>query len=133
MKKRLKIFVCVLLVIIAGTNVYLANPRNELENGLRIEDVEAEGIPGGEELARYFLEIAGAYVFEKGMDNIFSSNDNTHGERDGSPTRATGTEEGVEYAYIFQKYKCVSGGNSHVCDIPSSWEIVVSRIPITWP
>lgn len=131
--KKLKLFFCVLLVMVAGTNVYLANSRSVPESSLKIVDVEAEGGPFGEPLVRYLLETFGAYGIEKGLDYLFSSNDNTHGEPDGSQTHATGIEDGIEYAYTFQKYKCVSGGNHHVCDIPSSWKVVVSQIPVTWP
>jgi len=48
------------LMLVSGTNVYLANQRTEMENNLSLEDIEAEGWPFAKEAVKWIIRGVGA-------------------------------------------------------------------------
>ena len=132
--KIFKFLLLVFVMLLSSANVYLANHSHKATSELSVEDIESEGLG---EVAYYILDkIIGHYV-DKGLDYldsiIFGKDGNTYLKKSGSPYTAKREDGSVEYIYTLQDYDCASGGERHICDIPSHETHVENCVQTSWP
>ena len=104
----------VALMLVSGANVYIANQRNEMENNLSLENIEAEGLP-------FFVEFITDIAVDLGLPkavNYLTHQDYAHWIPFGSVFTKIEQVGHQIYENWYQPIKCVDGGDSRACIPP---------------
>ena len=111
MKKLFRAIGMAALMLVAGTNVWMANSNNKVESALTLSNVEAEGIP---------FNLAEAYYLSKKMK------DGTHWEPNGNSYVGYAIQNGQRYKLVIQPRICKPEGTSD-CIINATEDVVISK------
>lgn len=108
------------LMLVAGTNVWIANQQNNVENELSLGMVEAQGIDFVESLiADYCVPKVITYL---------SHTDYTHWVPYGASYSKEKQYGHQVYEVYYQPHMCVDGGTERPCIVPSQRNFEMSRV-----